>query len=130
MINIDVVTVIDDSAVRKAGAVQVAVEAALDESMTRFFNNIQAASTRTLEHSPGSHNPELFPALIDWEFCSWLPPYCARNTQHQVRTSQNTHSARNRSDCHRILSRPSKNNAAARTFCRYSRAGSGQAAAG
>ena len=67
--------------------------AALDESMSRFFNNMQAAFERALRPRARVHNPELFPALIGLGVLLLSPAVFAQKLPTPSSTSQNTHSA-------------------------------------
>jgi len=67
--------------------------AALDESMSRFFNNMQAAFERALRPRARVHNPELFPALIGLGVLLLAPAVFAQKLPTPSSTSQNTHSA-------------------------------------
>jgi hypothetical protein len=67
--------------------------AALDESMSRFFNNMQAAFERALRPRFGVHNPELFSALIGLGVLLLAPTVFAQKLPTPSSTSQNTHSA-------------------------------------
>jgi hypothetical protein len=67
--------------------------AALDESMSRFFNNMQAAFERALRPRFGVHNPELFSALIGLGVLLLAPTAFAQKLPTPSSTSQNTHSA-------------------------------------
>ncbi len=67
--------------------------AALDESMTRFFNNMQAAFQRTLRTTLRVHNPELFPALIGLGVLLLAPAVSAQKLPTPSSTSPNTHGA-------------------------------------
>ena len=67
--------------------------AALDESMSRFFNNMQAAFERALRPRARVHNPELFPALIGLGVLLLAPAVFAQKLRIPSSTSQNTHSA-------------------------------------
>ena len=65
--------------------------AALDESMSRFFNNIQAAFERVLRTTLRVHNPELFPALIGLGVMLLAPAVSAQKLPTPSSTSPNTH---------------------------------------
>src|SRR3977135_2244511 len=67
--------------------------AALDESMSRFFNNMQAAFERALRPRARVHNPGLFPALIGLGVLLLSPAVFAQKLPTPSSTSQNTHSA-------------------------------------
>src|SRR2546430_15193153 len=67
--------------------------AALDESMSRFFNNIQAAFERTLRTTLRVHKPELFPALIGLGVMLLAPAVSAQKLPTPSSTSPNTHGA-------------------------------------
>ena len=67
--------------------------AALDESMSRFFNNMQAAFERALRPRARVHNPELFPALIGLGVLLLAPAVFAQKLPTPSSTSQNTHGA-------------------------------------
>src|SRR5882672_4390288 len=67
--------------------------AALDESMTRLFNNIQAAFKRTLRTTLRVHNPELFPALIGLGVMLLAPAVTAQKLPTPSSTSPSTHRA-------------------------------------
>src|SRR3979490_3401915 len=67
--------------------------AALDESMSRFFNNMQAAFERALRPRARVHIPELFPALIGLGVLLLAPAVFAQKLPTPSSTSQNTHSA-------------------------------------
>jgi hypothetical protein len=64
--------------------------AALDESMSRFFNNMQAAFERALRPGARVHIPELFPALIGLGVLLLAPAVFAQKLPTPTSTGQNT----------------------------------------
>src|SRR6267143_1115516 len=67
--------------------------AALDESMTRFFNNMQGAFERALRPRFRVHNPELLSALIGLGVLLLAPAVSAQKLPTPSSTSPNTHGA-------------------------------------
>jgi hypothetical protein len=64
--------------------------AALDESMSRFFNNMQAAFVRALRPRFQVHNPELFSALMGLGVLLLAPAVFAQKLPTPSSTGQNT----------------------------------------
>src|SRR6266404_2439254 len=67
--------------------------AALDESMTIFFNNMQAAFESVLRTTLRVQNPELFPALIGLGVLLLAPALSAQKLPTPSSSSPNTHGA-------------------------------------